>query len=144
LIIRDHINLMGGILGSHRYSSEISPQHGGEIYDRRMSAAAIDAAVAGRFNAYQGTYLATLGPNYETRAEYRMMRRIGADVAGMSTVPEVLAAASMRMRVLGISMVSNVANPDLAIKADHAEVLKAGKAGEVRMESIVRRVLAST
>ena len=72
-----------------------------------------------------------------------MMRRIGADVAGMSTVPEVLAAAIVKMRVLGLSLVSNVANPDRPVRADHADVLEAGRAAEVKMESIVRGVLRS-
>ena len=87
------------------------------------------------------SYLATLGPTYETRSEYRMMRQIGADVAGMSTVPEVIAATQIGMRILGLSMVSNVANPDLAVKADHTEVLEAGRAAEAKMEAIVRGVL---
>ncbi len=142
VIIRDHINLIGGVFSSQDYLARDWLSRRSKIYDGRMSAAAMNAAVANRFNAYQGTYLATLGPNYETRAEYRMMRRIGADVAGMSTVPEVLAAASLEMRVLGISMVSNIANPDQAIKANHAEVLEAGKAAEVKMELIVRHALA--
>ena len=70
-----------------------------------------------------------------------MMRRLGADVAGMSTVIEVLAAASLKMRILGISIVSNVANPDRASQANHAEVLEAGRAAEVKMEAVVRAVL---
>ncbi len=70
-----------------------------------------------------------------------MMRRIGADVAGMSTVPEVLAAAELKMRTLGLSLVSNVANPDRAEKADHAEVLAAGQVAESKLEAIVRGVL---
>lgn len=113
----------------------------GEIYDPEMSREAIRIGVRGGFNVYPGTYLATLGPNYETRSEYRMMRKIGADVAGMSTVPEVLAASAAGMRILGLSMVSNVANPDQPIKADHSEVLEAGAAAAAKLESIVRGVL---
>jgi purine-nucleoside phosphorylase len=85
--------------------------------------------------------LATLGPTYETRAEYRMMRRMGADVVGMSTVPEVLAAAERTIPVLALSIVSNVANPDRAIVADHSEVLQAGDAAAGKLEQIVRRVV---
>lgn len=144
LVIRDHINLLGGIRPPN---STANPAYGllrgGEIYDPIWSELAMSTAVAKRFNAYSGTYLATLGPNYETRSEYRMMRRIGADVAGMSTVPEVLAAAELNMRVLGLSMVSNVANPDRPQVADHAEVLEAGKLAEVKMEAIVDAVLRS-
>ena len=70
-----------------------------------------------------------------------MMRRMGVDVVGMSTVPEVLTAADLHMPTLGLSMVSNVANPDRPIKADHSEVLEAGRLAETKMEAIVRGVL---
>jgi purine-nucleoside phosphorylase len=143
LVIRDHINLMGGGSGDAlgRYQPEMSCKY--DVYDPRMSAVAMQVGIQNQFDAYEGTYLATLGPNYETRSEYRMMRRIGADAVGMSTVPEVLAAAGVKMRVLGLSMVGNVANPDQAVKADHNDVLEAGRAAEVKMESIVRAVLRS-
>ena len=143
LVIRDHINLMGGSFRSARNRHAPTWMHQGDLYDQEMSNVAMRVAIREQFNAYQGTYLATLGPNYETRSEYRMMRRIGADVAGMSTVPEVLVAARVKMRVLGLSIVSNVANPDRAVKADHSEVLEAGRAAEAKMEAIVRGVLRS-
>lgn len=114
---------------------------GGNVYDPAMMQTALGASRRGGFAAYQGTYLGTLGPNYETRAEYRMMRRLGADVVGMSTVPEVLAAASLKMRVLALSMVSNVACPDAPNVANHDEVLAAGAEAEPRMRSIVEAVL---
>ncbi len=143
LVIRDHINLMGGKPARSIDTAAGTLARGGDAYDPMMSRIAMRVAIENQFTAYEGTYLATLGPTYETRSEYRMMRRIGADVAGMSTVPEVLAALDVKMRVLGLSMVSNVANPDQPVKADHAEVLKAGRAAEVRMEAIVRGVLRS-
>jgi purine-nucleoside phosphorylase len=143
LVIRDHINLIGGGLRCASHAHAPSLTHQGEVYDAEMSRAAMRVAIERGFNAYEGTYLATLGPTYETRSEYRMMRRIGADVAGMSTVPEVLAATFEKMRVLGLSIVSNVANPDQAVKADHTEVLEAGHAAEVKMEAIVRGALRS-
>lgn len=142
VIIRDHINLMGGPTIWPDIPWPVSPLHHGEIYDIGMSAIALRTSVQHGFTAVAGTYLATLGPTYETRSEYRMMRRLGADVAGMSTVPEVLAANSIGMKVLGLSMVTNVANPDQAIKADHVEVLEAGQAAAVKMEAIVRAVLS--
>ncbi len=141
VIIRDHINLMGGLSLGSDAAWQLSPLHHGDIYDRGMSAIARRTGVQHSFTAIEGTYLATLGPTYETRSEYRMMRRMGADVAGMSTVPEVLAASSIGMKVLGLSTVTNVANPDQAIQADHGEVLKAGQAAAVKMEVIVRAVL---
>jgi purine-nucleoside phosphorylase len=143
VIIRNHINLMGGHAVWGHPGSHFSPLHEGEIYDQRMSSIARVVGVQHGFTTVDGTYLATLGPTYETRSEYRMMRRMGADVAGMSTVPEVLAARSLGLKVLGLSMVTNVANPDQAIKADHSEVLKAGEAAAAKMESIVRAVLTA-
>jgi purine-nucleoside phosphorylase len=120
------------------------PNRIGSLYDRWMSATALSAARDGGFTAIEGTYLATLGPTYETRAEYRMMRRMGADVVGMSTVPEVLAAAKCPMPVLAMSIVSNVANPDRPNVADHAEVLEAGNAAAAKLERIVRRVICGS
>jgi purine-nucleoside phosphorylase len=170
VVIRDHLNFMGGcdFRGSGGLqtfcsptdpkSNELcmAPEHqatvgaecpslmrGNETYDSELSRIAFQVGRRAGFNVYPGTYLATLGPNYETRSEYRMMRRIGADVAGMSTVPEVLAGSAAGMRILGLSMVSNVANPDQPTKADHAEVLEAGISAAVKLESIVREVLST-
>lgn len=143
VVIRDHINLMTGISRHSSHSPELPIAHRGEIYDSAMSSIALQVAIDENFAAHEGTYLATFGPTYETRAEYRMQRKLGADVAGMSTVPEVMAAADLGLAVLGLSMVTNVANPDIAIKADHGEVLEAGQAGAAKMESIVRRVLSA-
>ncbi len=144
VVIRDHINWIGGHSQRNRDIVAPCPLRQSAIYDETMASIALRVAVKEGFNAFPGTYLATLGPTYETRSEYRMMRRIGADVAGMSTVPEVLAAASINMRILGLSMVTNVANPDVAVVADHGEVLAAGQAAAGKMESIVRAVLLST
>ena len=141
VVIRDHINLMTGVSNCSSHDCRFPTSRRGEIYDPVMSELAMLTAIEHNFTAYEGTYLATFGPTYETRAEYRMQRKIGADVAGMSTVPEVLAAVELGVPVLGLSLVTNVANPDLAIKADHGEVLEAGQAGAAKMELIVRRVL---
>ena len=155
VVIRDHINLMGGTFDrpisvesngvlSAAFSQETGPLRHTSVYDDSLAERALRVGVDQNFEVSSGTYLATLGPNYESRSEYRMMRRLGADVVGMSTVPEVLAAIRVKMRVLGVSMVSNVANPDQPLKADHAEVLAAGQAAAVKLESIVRSVVRST
>lgn len=142
LVIRDHIDWL--------YENQSTPSPSrtsprlAQVYDDDLAATALAAARAGGFAAVEGTYLATLGPTYETRAEYRMMRRIGADVVGMSTVPEVLEAAKCGIPVLALSIVSNVADPDRAIVADHAEVLEAGDAAAAKLEQIVRRVITPT
>ena len=141
LVIRDHINLIGGIFAPADHPPHPGLRRRGGVYDDPMSQAAMIAARKHDFAAYEGTYLATLGPTYETRSEYRMMRRFGADVVGMSTVPEVLTANRLGMRVLGLSMISNIARPDAVVGTDHDEVLRAGKAAEAKMEAIVREVV---
>lgn len=152
VVIRDHIDLMHGprqqrfpahpVAAASSTTLHGQPLRGPSPYDEAMSEAALAAARRGNFIAHCGTYLATLGPNYETRAEYRMMRRLGADVVGMSTVPEVLQGSRCGLRVLALSMVSNVASPDAATKADHQEVLCAGAAAVPHMRRIVQGVLA--
>lgn len=111
------------------------------LYDDQLSQIALAAARAGDFAAILGTYIATLGPTYETRAEYRMMRFFGGDVVGMSTAPEVCVAVTLGMRVLGLSMVSNVARPDQAQATDHQEVLDAGRASQSKLRKIVAATL---
>lgn len=117
------------------------PTRRGPVYDPKLSRAAVAAGLAGRFVVHRGTYFATTGPTYETRAEYRMMRRFGADVVGMSTVPEAIAGADAGMRVLAVSIVSNVANPDRPSTTDHQEVLMAGRSAMVKMETLLREVI---
>ena len=141
VVIRDHLNWMSGVSTPHgddRHSFGGVPRRRGQVYDSAMADAVIAASVQHGFSIQQGTYLATLGPTYETRSEYRMMRHVGADLVGMSTVPEVEAAVDSGLRVLALSMVSNVANPDQPEIADHGKVLQAGRAATAKMETLVR------
>jgi purine-nucleoside phosphorylase len=90
---------------------------------------------------HQGTYLATLGPTYETRSEYRMFRWTGADAVGMSTVPEVLTAQALHMRVLAFSVITNVASTDVPQSTTHDEVVAAGNAAGPRLLEIIEAML---
>lgn len=141
VVIRDHIDWMRGAMHSPVIEATEHVRREGNVYDAEWAQVALLASMRHDFVAYEGCYLATLGPNYETRAEYRMMRRMGVDVVGMSTVPEVLAARHFGMRVLALSMVSNVARPDHRVVANHEEVLAAGRSAAVKMETIVRDVV---
>jgi len=114
-----------------------------QLYDRQLVQVALQAARAADFVAAAGTYIATLGPTYETRAEYRMMRYFGGDVVGMSTAPEVRMAALLGMRVLGLSVVSNVARPDAPEPTDHHHVLVAGHSAGFKLRKIVASTLKS-
>lgn len=89
---------------------------------------------------HQGTYLATLGPTYETRGEYRMFRKLGADAVGMSTVPEVLAAQRLGMQVLAISVITNVASTDMPATTTHAEVVDSGITAGPKLMRILSRM----
>ena len=142
MLIRDHINFLPA-----RESAQPFALRGTSPYDPHMAETALRCGREHNFSVHQGTYLATLGPSYETRAEYRMMRRLGADCVGMSTVPEVLVAQRCGMRVLALSMISNVARPDApqgsASETTHAEVLEAGRNAEPNMSRIVESVVRS-
>lgn len=151
VVIRDHIDL-----GKKRPARAASSQQATaalpvdrvesavcrELYDPSLIELALEAARKANFHAQSGVYLATLGPTYETRAEYRMMRFFNADVVGMSTAPEVRVAVERGMRVLALSMVSNVARPDVPVPADHEEVLAAGRSAAFKLRAIVSAALA--
>ena len=94
------------------------------------------------FALHQGVYAAMLGPNYETRAEYRMLRRLGIDVAGMSTVPEVNVAARSGIQVLAMSIITNIANPDVLESTSGEEVIEAALVAAPKLKSIVSGVMA--
>ena len=89
------------------------------------------------FAIHEGAYAALIGPHYETRAEYRFLQRIGADVAGMSTVPEVAVASRYDMRVLGMSIITNVAKPDVLDATSGQEVIDAAKTAAPNFRKVV-------
>ncbi|HEX2913899.1 MAG TPA: purine-nucleoside phosphorylase [Chloroflexia bacterium] len=90
---------------------------------------------------HRGVYVMLTGPNFETRAEMRMLRAWGADAVGMSTVPEVIVAVHGGMRVLGISTITNTLNPDTTIEANHEEVLEVGREAGPRLTRLVKAIL---
>jgi purine-nucleoside phosphorylase len=141
--IEDQINLMfrNPLLGAN--DSQLGPRFPdmSAPYDAELIEQTIDAGHEGRFVVHRGVYAGVLGPNYETRAEYRFLRRIGADVVGMSTVPEVIVARHVGMRVLGLSAVTNVCSPDDLSTTSGDAVVQAAAATEPKLRHLVTGVL---
>lgn len=133
MVIADHINLMGSspLIGPN--PEDLGPRFPdmSAAYDAGLRQIALDMAGNLGIRSHQGVYLGVTGPNYETPAEIRMFRMLGADAIGMSTVPEVIVAAHMGIPVLGISCITNMAAGMSPLKIDHAEALETTeKAGE--------------
>lgn len=114
-----------------------------DAYDENLILSAEQTARKNGFAVHRGVYGAMLGPNYETRAEYRFLKKIGADVAGMSTVPEVTVAAKYGMRVLGLSVITNIAKPDVLEATSGQEVIDAAEIAAPNLCSIVIDAIAS-
>lgn len=143
IVMRDHINLQGSnpLVGPNdeRFGPRFPDMT--HAYSKTYRAAALEEARRLGIEVSEGVYAALPGPSYETPAEIRYLRAIGADVVGMSTVPEVIAARHMGMRVLGISCVTNMAAGILDKPLDHGEVLATGERVKDNFIALVRAVL---
>jgi purine-nucleoside phosphorylase len=139
MLIHDHINLMWrNPLTGPAHDNELRFPDMSQPYDLDLLALLRDAALDAGVPVVQGVYAAVLGPSYETPAEIRMLERLGADAVGMSTVPEVLAARALGMRVAGISCITNAAAGISATALSHAEVLEVTERVKGRFERVVR------
>jgi purine-nucleoside phosphorylase len=146
MLIRDHINLIGiGGLNPLRGPNldELGPRFPdmSQPYDRTLLALAQSVAMESNLRLHQGVYVSLAGPSFETPADLRFLRLIGADAVGMSTVPEVIVARHGGTRVLGISGISNKANLDGETITTHEEVLAAGQLIVPRLTTLIRGVL---
>ncbi len=113
-----------------------------DALDANLRALARTAAERAGVTLQEGVYLMLAGPSYETRAELRMLRTLGADAVGMSTVPEVLVARHQGVRVLGFSVVTNKATPEMEGEVTHEEVLAMGPIGAARLTAVLGELLA--
>ena len=146
MLIVDHINLLGSnpLIGANDERFGVRFPDMSEVYSRRLRGVAEAAAVASGVEITHGVYAAVHGPSYETPAEIRFLRTIGADAVGMSTVPEAIAARHMGMEVLGISCITNMAAGVLPAPLVHDEVMETAR--RVRgsfislLEAIVERL----
>ena len=143
MLIADHINLLGDnpLIGPHdaafgdRFPDMSAP------YDAGLRAIAREVAASRGITLREGVYVAVAGPNLETRAEYRMLRALGADVVGMSTVPEVIVAVQSGMRVLGVSIITDQCLPDALEPAELEKIIATAGKAEPDLETLVRGVL---
>jgi purine-nucleoside phosphorylase len=146
MIMEDHINLMNAnpLIGINEDSLGPRFPDMSRPYNRELIDRALEIARRANFVAHTGTYVAVTGPNYETRAEHRFVRKIGGDVVGMSTVPEVIVAVHAGLRVLALATVTNECRPDdpNPKPTTGEEVVAIGAAAAHKVRTIVLGVLA--
>ncbi|MEE9393813.1 MAG: purine-nucleoside phosphorylase [Planctomycetota bacterium] len=144
-VLEDHINLLGGnpLIGANderlgpRFPDMSAP------YDAELMQLAEAGALAAGLKLHRAVYVAVTGPCLETRAEYRFLRGIGADLVGMSTVPEVIVANHESMRVLALSMITDACLPDALKATGLDEILTVAALAEPKMNEIVKRFLGA-
>ncbi|MFQ6115505.1 MAG: purine-nucleoside phosphorylase [bacterium] len=143
MIITDHINLLGDnpLIGENDDSLGPRFPDMSEPYSRKLIALAEQIALEEKIKVQKGVYVAMTGPSLETRAEYRFLRIIGADVVGMSTVPEVIVAIHSGMRVLGLAIITDACFPDALQPINVREVLRIAKEAQPKLAVIMKRVI---
>ena len=143
MLIADHLNLLGDnpLVGPNDPSLGQRFPDMSVAYDASLRALARQVAAEQGITLREGVYVAVVGPNLETRAEYRMLRGLGADVVGMSTVPEVIVARHGGMRVLGLSIITDMCLPDSLQEATLDEIVATANAAQPKLTALVRGVL---
>lgn len=143
MVIEDHINLMNGnpLIGPNEDSMGPRFPDMSAPYDPDLIALAEEVALQEEVRLQKGVYVAVTGPSLETRAEYRFLRRIGADVVGMSTVPEVIVATHAGLRVIGFSVITDACLPDALKPAAIEEILAVANEAEPRLNRLVKSLL---
>lgn len=143
MAIEDHINLMGDnpLIGIN--DDRLGPRFPDmcEPYDLRLVDRILEIARQENIICHKGVFVAVTGPNLETRAEYRFLRQIGADVVGMSTVPEVIVAQHCGLKVAGLSIVTDLCLPDALEPADVARIIATANEAEPRLRKVVKGLL---
>lgn len=145
MVIEDHINLLGDnpLIGIN--DDRLGPRFPdmSEPYDLELVDRALEIARKENIVAHKGVLVAVTGPNLETRAEYRFLRSIGADVVGMSTVPEVIVAKHCGLRAVGFSIITDMCLPDALQPADVGRIIATANAAEPKLTKLVLGVLAA-
>ena len=143
VLIEDHINLLPGnpLIGPN--DERLGPRFPDmcEPYDKKLLKRAAEIALEEGIRAHKGVYVAVAGPNLETRAEYRFLRAIGADVVGMSTVPEVIVAVHAGLKVFAASIVTDRCMPDALEPAKLEDIIAVANAAEPKLTKLVSRLI---
>jgi purine-nucleoside phosphorylase len=144
MVIEDHINLLGDNPLIGKNDDRLGPRFPDmcHAYDRELIALTQRVAREEQIVCHKGVFVAVPGPNLETRAEYRFLRGIGADVVGMSTVPEVIVGVHCGLRNLGFSVITDLCLPDALEPVKLEEIIAVANAAEKKLRVLVRRVVA--
>lgn len=144
MLIEDHINLLNDnpLIGKNDERLGIRFPDMCHPYDEKLLELGQRIALEEKIACHKGVFVAVPGPNLETRAEYRFLRGIGADVVGMSTVPEVIVGVHANMRVMGLSVITDQCLPDALEPASLPEIIAIANAAEKKLRVLVRRVVA--
>lgn len=143
MLMLDHINLLGDNPLIGKNEDELGPRFPdmSEPYNLQLIDLAESVALENKIKVHKGVYVAVSGPNLETKAEYRFLRAIGADVVGMSTVPENIVANHMGMKVLGFSIITDECFPDSLKPAVLEEIIEAAMTAEPKMTLLMKEVI---
>lgn len=146
MVIEDQINLIGDnpLIGIN--DDRLGPRFPDmcEPYDQQWVDRTIAIARRNNIEAHKGVFVAVAGPNLETRAEYRFLRTIGADVVGMSTVPETIVAVHCGLKVVGLSVITDMCLPDALHPANVEEIIRVANEAEPKLRQIVRGIVAES
>ncbi len=143
VLIKDHINFMPEHPLHGKNEERFGPRflNMSEPYSRKMIVKAKEIAQAEGIVVHDGVYLGLQGPTFETISEYRMVKILGADCVGMSTVPEVIVARHMEMETFGISVITDMGDEDNIETVSHAEVLEAAKKAEPEVRTLIKQLI---
>ena len=143
VLLKDHINMMPEHPLRGKNDERFGPRfvNMSEPYSRKMTAKAKEIAASLNIEVQDGVYLGLQGPTFETISEYRMVKILGADCVGMSTVPEVIVARHMDLETFGISVITDMGNEESIGTITHAEVLEAAQKAEPHVRDLIRNLI---
>lgn len=143
VIIKDHVNMMPEHPLRGKNDERFGPRfvNMSEPYSRNMMAKAKEIAVNLNIEIHDGVYLGLQGPTFETLAEYKMVKALGCDCVGMSTVPEVIVARHMELETFGVSVITDMGDEESIGTITHAEVLEAAKEAEPKVRSLIKNLI---